>query len=326
MSKRRLLIATILLLASGTSAFAQLSNVPETATVSGQDSSSPSNVPPDQSPISTPIDQNVPIAAGDLLNITVFDTPEMTQSVRVSKEGTITLALIGAMQAAGATPQELEQSVAKALMDGHYLKNPQVSILINQHVPTLGYVAGEVVRPGAYAIPSSTHLSDLLALAGGLTQKAGNSAVITRKSSGETIHVDLVSADEKERNPEILPGDHVSVNLTGIVYVLGEVNHPGGYLIDRRSSITLMKALTFADGITQTGSLSKASLYRGEGVNRQETPINLKKILKTEEPDIPIQAGDIIYVYGSATRGLGRRSLETLLATASLATVYAGTY
>lgn len=267
----------------------------------------------------------VTLGPGDLLDINVFDTPELTQKVRVSSQGTIELALIGEILVRGMTPEELERLIARKLVEGHFVKSPQVSVFVAEYAGQVAYVTGEVLRPGAYPLLRSHRLLDLISVAGGLSSRASN--VVTIKRAGDTpqlIQVDLRDTnDEDGSNPEILPGDSIIVGQTGIVYVLGDVGRPGGFPLDRRSTLSVMQALSLAEGPKPSASISKTVLIRTTQGNRQEIPIDLKMILKTHSPDPSLQAGDIVFVPGSLTRGMGRRSIETILATASGVAIYA---
>jgi polysaccharide export outer membrane protein len=147
---------------------------------------------------------------------------------------------------------------------------------------------------------------------------------ITREGSNAgPIQVDLSDKDENRNNPEILPGDNITVGQTGIVYVLGDVTRPGGFLIDRRSTLTVVQALALAEGTVPSANLTKAQLVRTVQGTREEIPLNLRMMFKSQSPDVPLQAGDILFVPGSVTRGMGRRSIEAVLATASAAAIYA---
>lgn len=263
------------------------------------------------------------LGAGDLLEITVFDTPELAQRTRINGEGKITMPLIGEIAANGLSPNELELTIRTKLIEGKFVRNPQVSVFVAEYAGQTALIAGEVNKPGAYSLLRSHRLRDLISLAGGLTSRAGNTVTIAREGEPQPLNIDLSGHDENQSNPEIKPGDNITVAQSGIVYVLGDVERPGGFILDRRSSLSVMQALALAEGIKSSASLSKARLIRTKQEQREEIPLDLRKILKSQRPDILLQAGDIIFVPGSLTRGLGRRSLETILATASGVAIYA---
>jgi polysaccharide export outer membrane protein len=261
---------------------------------------------------------------GDLLAITVFDTPELTEKVRVDSEGKITLPLIGEISVRGTTASALENVIRGKLIDGSFVKDPQVSVFIVEYAGQMAYVTGEVTRPGAYSLLRSHRLLDLISVAGGLTSRASNSVTVARgDSAGERILVDLNDQDESRSNPEIQPGDSITVGQTGVVYVLGDVERPGGFVLERRNTLSVVQAVALAEGAKPTASLAKAILIRTNQGKRQEIPLNLKLMLKSRSPDLLLAAGDIVYVPGSVIHGLGRTSVEVIESSAGLAAVYA---
>lgn len=264
------------------------------------------------------------LSAGDLLDIGVFDTPELTQRVRIDGEGQITLPLIGTLNVKGSSPMVVRNMIRQKLITGEYVKDPQISIFVVEYAGQMVYVSGEVNRPGAYSLLRNYHLMDLLSVAGGLTPRAGNAVTITR--SGDPKHpITLNLGDQamETNNPEISPGDSVSVDPAGVVYVLGAVGRAGGFLLDRRIPLTVMQALSLAEGPSQVASLRKASLIHSIEANPQPIPIDIKMILQSKQPDVRLRAGDILWVSDSQTRNLGRLAISTILATASGVAVYA---
>jgi polysaccharide export outer membrane protein len=278
-----------------------------------------------RNPLSTAITgTGTALGAGDLLEITVFDTPELTQRMRVDDRGDILLALIGEIHVQGMSPDELQRMVRQKLIDGHFVKNPQVSVFVAEYAGQMAYLTGEVNRPGAYPLLRAHRLADLISVAGGLSASSGNDVTIRREgSASSSIHVDLSDKDEERSNPEIKPGDDITVGKTGIVYVLGDVTRPGGFLIDRRSTLSVMQAIALAEGTTQSASITKVQVIRTENGVRKEIPLNLKTMLKSQSSDMLVQANDVIFVPGSMTRGIGRRSIDAILATATSAAIYA---
>lgn len=266
----------------------------------------------------------VVLGPGDQIEISVFDTPELTQRVRVNSDGKITLALVGEISVRGISPDKLGGIIARKLIDGNFMKDPQVSVFVLEYAGQMAYVTGEVTRPGAYALLRSHRLLDLISVAGGLTPRAGNAVTIVREDDARRhIAVDLSDKDENRANPEILPGDSITVGQSGIVYVLGDVNRPGGFVLDRRSTLSVVQAVALAEGAKPSAALTKTVLIRTTEGKRQETPLNLKMILKSKSPDLLLAAGDIVYIPGSLTRGMGRTSLEVIESSAGLAAVYA---
>jgi len=266
----------------------------------------------------------VELGPGDQIEVSVFDTPELTQRVRVDSEGKITLALIGELTARGMSPDGLGKLITRKLVEGRFMKSPQVSVFVLEYAGQMAYITGEVTRPGAYSLLRSHRLLDLISVAGGLTPRAGNTVTVVRKDApDQRLVVELDDKDETRGNPEILPGDSITVAQTGIVYVLGDVQRPGGFLMDRRTTLSVVQAVALAQGVKSSAALPKALLIRTVEGNRQQIPINLKAILKSQSPDLLLAAGDIIYVPGSVTRGMGRTSLDIIESSVGLAAVYA---
>jgi len=283
------------------------------------------DISPTKDPLSTNITAaQTAIGPGDLLAIAVFDTPELTEKVRVDSEGRITLPLVGEISVQGTTANALEKIIRRKLIDGSFVKDPQVSVFISEYAGQMAYVTGEVTRPGAYALLRSHRLLDLISVAGGLTSRASNTVTIARGgNTAPRIVVNLNEKDGNQSNLEILPGDSITVGQTGIVYVLGDVNRAGGFMLDRRTTLSVVQAVALAEGTKSSASLSKALLVRTIQGNRQVTPLNLKMMLKSQSPDLVLEAGDIIFVPGSLTRGMGKTSLEVMMSSAGLAAVYA---
>jgi polysaccharide export outer membrane protein len=266
---------------------------------------------------------SVNLGPGDLIEIGVFDTPELSQKVRVSSDGKITLSLIGEIQVNGMTPEALRSLVAADLVKGRFVRNPQVSVFVSGYAGQVAYLDGEVNRPGAYPLLRSHRLLDLIAVAGGPSARAGDSVTITKAgANAEQFQVTLAGNDEVQNNPEILPGDRITIGRAGLLYVLGEVGRPGGFVLGQHSTITVLQALALAEGLQSSASIKKATLIRKSGDGNQQITVNVQKILKAESPDLAVHEGDILYVYGSMTRGLGRSALVTAMATASTAAVY----
>ncbi|MFZ1086556.1 MAG: polysaccharide biosynthesis/export family protein [Terracidiphilus sp.] len=276
---------------------------------------SPSAVSYSTDALSTSISgARIALGAGDLLEVTVFDTPELTQKVRVNSEGKIELALIGEIDVEGISPDALGRQIRAKLIVGHFVKDPQVSIFVSEYAGQMVYVNGEVNRPGAYPLLRSHHLEDLIAVAGGLSARAGSSVTIKHEGvPAPSAVIDLSDKDENLRNPEIVAGDSITVSQAGIVYVVGDVARPGGFLLDRRTTLSVAQAVALAEGTNPSASIRKTRLLRASGGNRQEIPVDLKLVLKAESPDPQLQSGDILYIPPSTFRGMGRQTLQTIL-------------
>src|SRR6202521_3916771 len=150
------------------------------------------------------------LEAGDLVEVGVYNVPELTTKARVSSKGEIYLPLIDYVHVSGLTAEEAEGLIQKRLSDGGFVKGPHVTVFVDQYASQGASVLGEVARPGVYPMFGQVRLFDLISAAGGLTEKAGNSVTITRRNQPDKP-VSLVLArnlsDSPLANIEISPGD-----------------------------------------------------------------------------------------------------------------------
>ena len=182
-------------------------------------------------------------------------------------------------------------------------------------------VVGEVVKPGSYSTLGPHRLFDVLQAAGGLTEKAANRAVISHRGSEDPITLELSKDPAKmaQSNVEVQPGDTVVVPAAPIVYVLGEVNKPGGYVLGASSGVTVLRVVAAAGGPTRNASVGSTKMLRRTPNGLQQIPVPLKNILRAKAPDIPLEPDDIIFVPNSRIKEvLNAGALATSLGTVAL--------
>lgn len=316
----------LLVLALTQAALGQTSLTTQQSAASGRESATPANQPPVNSQAPAPInampsltsnDQapatraeprstiaqasaTIKIGPGDLLEITVFDVPEMTQQVRVGADGKAELELIGDTALAGLTATEAARAIARELRDQKFLLQPQVNVLIKEFASQGVSVVGEVQHPGVFQVLGPRSLLDLISMAGGLTNAADTRITIKRRSGAEDKLVTKLQNDDADtsvsNDVQIYPGDLVVVPRAGIVYVLGDVNRPGGFVMQDNGKITLLQALAQAGGANKSASLSKAVLMRKNARGYATTKLHVGKMEKGEEPDLELHANDILFV------------------------------
>ena len=268
--------------------------------------------------------QNLNIGPGDLIAINVFETPELTTLLRVSNSGEISYPLLGNLHVAGLSSGETEQLIAKRLREGRFVLDPQVSVMVREYATQAVSVLGEVRKPGAYPILGAHSLLDVLTAAGGLTNSAGSVVSITPAGSSQPaiVHLNTTPGESWKANPLIAPGDRIEIARAPIVYVMGEVGRPGGFVMTEREKLTLLKALALAEGTKPTAALSKARLLRKTSGGIQDTRVSLKQILAGKAPDIELQDSDLVFVPNSSAKSFAARTAETLIAAASSGAVY----
>jgi polysaccharide export outer membrane protein len=239
------------------------------------------------------------IGPGDLLQINVFDEPELTQSVRVNDRGDADLLLIGSIHFAGLTTSEAKATVEERLRKVNFMLHPSVSIFIQEYGTQGVSVLGEVKRPGVYTVLGSRNLLDLISEAGGITSIAAGEAVIKRRSGKEEkIRTSLTNNPDQMLLSaiQIEPGDTVLIPRAGIVYVLGDVNRPGAFVMQDNGKVTLLQAISYASGVKRTGSEKKTRLIHQTASGFQEVQVDVKRMLEGKDSDIPLQPNDIVYI------------------------------
>jgi len=284
-----------------------------------------STQPVNSSSAPLPPSSTVKLGIGDLIEVSVFGVPELMTKTRISGTGDIYLPLIDYVHVAELTTDEAQELIQKRLEDGGFVRSPHVSIFIDEAASQAIVIAGEVGRPGPYPVIGERRLLDLIAGAGGLTEKAGRTVTIEHRGDPEhkvVLQLSSNLAEDTQNNVEVYPGDTIIVSRAGVVYVVGDVGHPSGFLIED-NSLTVLKALALAGGSTKTSALSKTRILRQTPSGTQEIPVNLKKMLYAKAPDVPLTKGDILFVPGSAAKGAAYKSTDVALAVSTALAVIA---
>jgi polysaccharide export outer membrane protein len=238
--------------------------------------------------------------------------PELSQKVRVSSQGEIDLPLVNYVHVAGLTIDEAQLSVQNALKAGNFMTHPHVEISILEYGSGAN-VMGEVARPGIYPVAGSRRLLDLLTAAGGVTSTAGKEVEITHKDSPKVHQLVQLSNNPKkamDADVDVYQGDTVIVTRAGVVYVVGEVLSPSGFLLDDRSDYTVVKVLAMAHGPTKIAKMGQARIVRRTQQGLTEIPVPLDKIIAQKTPDVPVQADDILFVPASTGKQVGYASIN----------------
>jgi polysaccharide export outer membrane protein len=279
----------------------------------------PATTNPESAPSSDFGRANAPaifIGPGDMLSINVFETPELTTSLRVSQTGDINLPVLGRVHVAGLTAQGAAVEIQDELKEKGLLIDPHVTVSTTEFASQGATVLGEVRAPGVYPTLGSRRLLDMLALAGGVSNTAGRLVTIVHRGDPEhPIHIALQptpAAMREQKNPVILPGDTVDVAKAGVVYILGDVLRPGGILVDNNERLSVIEALSLAGGIDKTAAMSKTQLIRKLPAGREEVDLDLKKILYGKQADVLVSDGDVLYVPTSTGKTLIYRGTEAL--------------
>lgn len=245
--------------------------------------------------------ENYVIGRQDVLNVTVFEQPEMSGKFTVQPDGNCTLPLVGRMPTAGLTLREFEAQLTKRLADG-FVRKPQVTVSLDQFRGRRVFIFGGVGSPGTYALSDDMTLIEALAKAG---YNAASEAVIVRSPGargpvmpeqareGEVIRVNLrefekdVEGGRLSRNVVLMDNDTIFVPRTDRtrVFVSGEIRNPGAYSIPEGT--TVLQAITLAGGITERASTGRIKISRLVNGKQKSIKANLGDT---------VQPGDTIIV------------------------------
>ncbi len=321
------------------------------------------------------------IGNGDLLAVQVFDVQELSREVRVSQTGTIGIPLVPVrLHVSGLTETQAQSKIAEVLEANGLVSRPDVSVTVKEHKSKPITVVGAVMHPMVYQADRQVSLVEVLAEAGGISNDAGNTVIISRLETdpasdseppaisssdaaptpvpatpnsvpaapntvspaglpspedtsraaasasssatsaksidppapapppiANTITVNLgriLETGDTSSNIILQPGDVVTVPHAGIVYALGAVSRPGGFVIaNDRGQLTTLKLLSLAGGLERTAKSDHAVIVRRDANGEQhEVDVNLSKVLKFQAEDVHLQPSDILYVPKSATK------------------------
>lgn len=271
---------------------------------------------------------NTQILEGDLLDIVIFDTPELSGRFRVNQKGDILLPLAGTLHVAGLTLAEITDAVGQRYKDAKILVHPQVTVFVAEFTRRSITITGEVRSPGVYQIAAPRTLSDTLAMAGGLNESASRTvSVVHAADPAKIIQVTLnVGAQTIESiaqgNMEILPGDKIFVARSGVIYMVGELMRPGGYQVEHNNRLTLLEAVALAGGVTHFAKASQARLIRRAPTGREELKVNLQKVLYGGGPDMLLTDGDIVFVPTSIRKTYSQQILSAAIGSATSYGIY----
>ena len=278
----------------------------------------------------------------DVLTISVLDVPDLTETVRVENDGNVDVKLLGRVKAAGLTTKDF-QAELEADWGEKYLEDPHVTVFVREFHARPVAVIGAVEKPALYQIPSTRTLIEVLSMAGGLSKRssgaAGHYVFVTRKSgfhdlpeavgllplpAGHPTQVridlrQLLVSHNEAINIDIQPYDEVSVPKAGVVYVVGAVKKPGGFLLEDQDSVTLLQALALAEGFSGSPNKQAARVVRrGDDGSVTTIPVDLGKLMRSnkkkdyvdKDDDLELYANDILIVPDSTSKYVGKRGVE----------------
>lgn len=255
------------------------------------------------------------ISDGDLLQVRVFDTPELSGTLRVSQTGTVRLPVGGELRMEGLTPDAAANAIEERLKSAQIMLNPHVQVTIGEFASSGVTVLGEVRTPGNYPLLGSHTLPDVIAAAGGLGTLSGDTVVVVHENDlDHPVTVSGIhSSDFSSNNLQLDPGDRVTVTKAGVVYVLGAVGRAGGFVIDPNGGLSILQALTLAQGFTAVAGQKNSVIIRKNTGQVQHIGTNINKVLAGTMPDSELHDGDILYVPSSLTKTFTYRGIEAAI-------------
>jgi polysaccharide biosynthesis/export protein len=300
------------------------------------------------------------IGAHDLLEINVFEAPDLNRSLRVSAGGEISMPLLGAVQSSGLTARELEGTLEVKLRQ--YMKDPHVGVFVTTVESHPVSVVGAVKKPGVFQIRGTKTVLEMLSMSEGLADDAGDQVLVMRGAGlhfgsdsnrgsanpdaapssapqsasqtqiaastvddardNDTIKInlkDLLESGDPRYNVAVYPGDIVKVTRGGIIYVIGDVKKPGGFVLKSDQNMSVLKAIALAEGLNATAAKSRTKIIRTDEKTGQrlEFPIDLGKVLAGKTPDTPLKPADIVFIPNSSGKTMLYKGSEAAVATAS---------
>lgn len=278
------------------------------------------------------------IGPEDELDILVFGAERFSGAFRVDPSGEIALPLLGSVPASGSTTRELEDTLETRLA-ATYMHDPQVTVRVTDMQSHGVSVMGAVNQPGVYQVAGHSTLLQVLAEAEGLSEEAGNRIYVVRPgkpagpvrtaasmgdggagapgTSGEVIEVDLgalLESGRAEENVVVRAGDIVQVTPAGLVYVVGEVNRPGGFSVPPGRPITVLQALAMAEGLGDMAAADRGMIVREHDSGaREEIPVNLEDVLEGSEAPPTLAARDVLFVPKNGAKSFTIGVVNTLV-------------
>jgi len=242
-------------------------------------------------------DRDYIIGPEDVLKIQVWDNTDLDRIVQISREGTFSFPLIGSVRADGLSVAQLEKELRNRLADG-YIVNPQVTITIEEFKSKKVFVLGEVYKPGTYPLTGSTDLLEIIAQAGGRREEAGREIIVIRPQNyekqanpvmpqeareSEILKIDIqkLLSGDIHSNIELRTGDTIYVPERSYFYVIGEVNKPGRYELEKET--TVLKGITIAGGFTEKASKWRTKILRKKDDKKLEIKVKMDHLVEPED-------------------------------------------
>jgi polysaccharide biosynthesis/export protein len=235
-----------------------------------------------------PVKTDYVLGAGDVIKVTVFQSPDLSLEARIPESGAVTYPLLGTVSLGGLTIGQAEKLLADGLLAGKFLKQPQVSILVTQLRGNQASVLGHAVRPGRYSLElTNTRLTDLMALAGGIAPDGSDILTVVGMRDGKPFRAQidfrtLFRGGNPAQDIVMQNNDVVYVDRMPQVYIYGEVQKPGTLRLER--GMTVLQALAAGGGLTARGTQKGIRVHRraADGTVQELTPSLQDQLLQDD--------------------------------------------
>jgi polysaccharide biosynthesis/export protein len=276
------------------------------------------------------------IGPGDVLAISVTDAPEFSGKFRVDQSGFLVMSSLGSpLKAEGKTPMQLSRELVKALEDARLYRDPTVNIFVEEYHSKTVAVVGAVAKPGLYPLQRRTTVIEVISEAG-LLPTAGNRVTIippatnpkdpTSQPASRTVELArLMQGKDSSLNVVVHDGEVISVASAEVVYVVGAVTKPGGFVLqDRSAGVTALQAIALAQGMTPVASAKRGLIIRrnSDGSARENLPVDLSRIMTGKQGDVQLDANDILFVPVSGSKQTLRAMGEAAMTAVNGVTFY----
>ncbi len=279
------------------------------------------------------------ISPDDVLDVYILDVAELSRAYRVNQSGQMVFPLLPKpLPAAGLTLDAFSALLTSELKSSGTISDPHVSVTVKESKMHSVSITGAVKSPQMFPLFAPSRLRTVLTQAGGVGDEAGSFAKVTRGGAfganvtaagtdgagpgdgPQTVTVnlnELMNSDESSQNIVIYPGDWIHVPRAGIIYVVGAVGQPGGYVLNTaREHLTVLQLVAICGDLKPTANRQHSMIIRRKpapGAERQEIAIDLKKILAGKSPDVVLEGNDILFVPESASKKALRRGADAAI-------------
>jgi polysaccharide biosynthesis/export protein len=260
--------------------------------------------------------------------------------IRIDNDGQVTLPFIGRTKLAGLTISEAEKQITDQL--SKFIRHPEVQLHVVESRSQPVSVFGAVRNPGEYQLEGHKTITEILSMAGGLRPDAGRILKLTRHADSSPIPIpsaapdasgkfmiaeinveELVRGVNPSSNVAVQPHDVISIPPAELVYVVGQVRKPGGFIMTGRENFTVLQAVSMAEGLDRSAAPKKARILRkATSSGHVEIPVNLESILSGRIADMPMQPEDVLFVPTNAAKNAGMKTLDAIIQTATGIAIY----